>query len=79
MVVSQLIVCVLRSKYQNEYDGKKKEEKLKFQEWFVEHIVKNTHLLADNTRWDQLLASYQNGIIEGLKRAKAQYEKNNEI
>lgn len=55
---------------------------MKFQEWYVENIVKNKHLLADNTRWDQLLASHNNGIIEGLERAKSQYEeseKDNEI
>lgn len=51
---------------------------MKFQEWFVENIIKNEHLLADNSRWDQLLASYNNGILEGLKRAKAQYEKESE-
>jgi len=59
--------------------GITKEERMKFQEWFVENIVKNKYLLADNTRWDQLLASYQNGILEGLERAKLQYEKRNEI
>lgn len=51
---------------------------MEFQDWFVEHIVKNKYHLADNERWDQLLASYNNGILEGLKRAKAQYEKESE-
>ena len=45
---------------------------MKFQNWFVENIVKNKHLLVDNSKWDQLLAAHQNGIIEGLKQAKLQ-------
>ena len=50
-----------------------------FQDWFVEQIVKNKYRLADNERWDQLLASFNNGVLEGLKRAKEQYEKENDI
>lgn len=62
------------------------KNKMKFQEWFVENIVKNKYLLADTSRWNSLLASFNNGILEGLQRAKTQYEKyekesrkNNEI
>lgn len=56
---------------------------MKFQDWFVENIVKNKYLLADTSRWNSLLASFNNGILEGLQRAKAQSEKesrkNNDI
>jgi len=43
---------------------------MKFQEWYTE----NKHRFKNMTQWNMLLASYNNGVLEGTKLFKPHQE-----